>query len=308
MDKLKYMKTFMLVVEEGSIVKAAEQQRISKAAASKQLIDLENNLRTQLLNRTTRKLKLTDTGQLFYEALKQVFSAVNEAESIVTQIHNKPVGTLRIATHRYFGERFIISNIKEFTTLYPDLKIDIELGDRFPDMEKENFDVLCGGWYDGPDHLVRKKIADNRHILCASPEYLSEFGTPKNPDDLKKHRFITHSFRKPDNILMFKNNKEIYLDYDIRVNDSQAMLKCALQGVGIVKIFSYFVNDHLKNGQLIELLKEYRDPIKPLYIFYKQQKFLPIKIRLFIDFLCKVIDKEDLLNDPIVSNLDGKDP
>jgi len=289
MDKLKLMKTFMLAVEEGSIARAASKLGISKAAASKQLIFLENNLNVQLLHRTTRKLKMTDTGQLFYDSLSNVFSAVAEAELIVTQIHDKPIGTLRIASHRHFGEKFIVANIKEFVSLYPNLKLDIELADRFPEMEKENFDVLCGIGHEGPDHLVRKKIASVRHIVCASPEYLAANGIPKSPEELKRHIFITHSFRGPDNILSFKNNKEIYVDYDIRLNDAQAMLNCALQGLGFIKIFDYFVEDHIKSGRLVEILKEYREPHKSINIFYQQQKFLPIKIRLFIDFICKKV-------------------
>lgn len=289
MDKLKHMKTFILAVEEGSIAQAARRLGISKAAASKQIIDLENELNTLLLNRTTRLLKLTDTGESFYESLKNVFSAVTEAESIIAKTHDKPVGTLRIASHRHFGERFIINNMKEFVTLYPELKLDIELADRFPDIEKENFDILCGIAHEGPDHLVRKKVATIRHLLCASPEYIAEHGMPKTPDDLKRHRYITHSFRNPDNFLLFKNNKEVHLDFFIRLNDAQAMLKCALQGLGFIKIFNYFVDEHIKRGELIEILKNYSEPPKSLYIFYKQQKFLPNKIRLFIDFLTKKI-------------------
>lgn len=296
MDKLKYMKNFMLIVEEGNIAQAAKKLSISKAASSKQLIELENKLNTQLFSRSTRLLKLTDTGRLYYESLKNVFSAVAEAESIVTQIHEKPVGTLRIASHRNFGEKYIINNIKEFITLYPDLKFDIELGDRFPDMEKENFDVLCGVPHEGLDQLVRRRLTTLSHVLCASPQYLAEFGIPKTPDDLKKHHYITHSFRNPDNILSFKNNKEVYLDYTIRLNDAQAMLKCALQGIGFIKIFNYFIKEYIEDKKLVEILKDYREPPKPLYLFYRQQKFLPLKIRLFIEFICKKINEDEALH------------
>ena len=292
MNKLKHMKTFMLAVEEGSIVQAARRLGISKAAASKQLIELESKLNAQLLNRTTRLLKLTDTGQTFYESLKNVFSAIADAESVVTQTNEKPAGTLRIASHRHFGEKFILDHMKEFITLYPDLKLDIELADRFPDMERENLDILCGISHEGPDHLVRKRIGTIQHILCATPEFLAKFGAPKSPDDLKRFRYITHSFRNPDMLLL--KNKEIYLDFFIRLNDAQAMLKCALQGLGFIKIFNYYVEDHIKNGQLIEILKEYREPPKSLYIFYRQQKFHPTKIRVFIDFLCKKIKTDNI--------------
>jgi DNA-binding transcriptional LysR family regulator len=295
MNKLKHMKTFMLVAQEKSITEAAKILRITKAAASKQILELEKSLKTQLLHRLSHTLRLTDSGMLFYKSLKNVFSAVADAEAVVNEIHKKPVGTLRIACHRYFGEKIIINNLREFSTLYPDLRLDVELGDRFPDMEKENFDILCGIDHEGPDHLVRKKILTTRQILCATPQYLAKYGTPKTPDDLKNHRFITHSFRSPDNVLIFKNNKEVILDFKVRVNDAQAMLKCALQDIGFIKIFSYFIDEYLKSGRLVEILKDNREAAKSIYIFYQQRKFLPNKIRVFIDFICKKIAIDNYL-------------
>jgi DNA-binding transcriptional LysR family regulator len=290
MDKLKYMQTFKMTVIEGSIAQAARTLGISKAAASKQLIELETKLNAQLLTRTGRRVQLTDTGQLFYESIKNIFALVDEAEAIVAHTHEKPIGTLRIASHRHFGEKYIIHHIKEFIDLYPGLKLDIELADRFPDLDKENIDILCGVSHEGPDHLVRRRISMARHILCASPAYLAKHGHPKKLHDLKKLHYITHSFRTPDNILLQKNNKEIHLDVSVRLNDAKAMLMCALEGLGFIKIFEYFVDDHLKNGTLVEMLKDHCGPPQPLYIFYKQQKFLPNKIRLFIDFLFKKVN------------------
>lgn len=127
-----------------------------------------------------------------------------------------------------------------------------------------------------------------QHILCTSSEYLTEFGTLKAPDGLKKHHYIAHSFRNPGNILLLKN-QEIYLDFDVRLNDAQEMIKCALKNMSIIKFFNYLVAEYIKNGKLVEMLKEYREAPKPMYIFYQQQKFLPNKIRLSVDFLVKKI-------------------
>lgn len=292
MNRLKNMKTFMHIVEEGSIVGAARKLGITKAAASKQLIDLENRLNTQLMSRTTRALKLTEIGQLYYEALQKVFHAVNEADLVITHTHEKPVGILRILSHRHFGEKFIVNHIKEFTDLYPNLKIDLELSDRFPDMIKENIDVICSVSHEGTENLVRKKIASAGQVLCASPDYLKQFGVPKTFLDLKRHRYITHSFRDPDNVLFF-NDQELYLDYFIRLNDAQAMLQCALQGVGIIKIYNYFVRKYIKNGQLIEILKKFREPEKSIYFYYQYQKFIQIKIRAFIEFINQKVALDD---------------
>jgi DNA-binding transcriptional LysR family regulator len=291
MDKLKYMNTFALIARTGSIIRAASLLGISKAAFSKQLIELERSMNTQLFHRTTRRLQLTETGKLFNETLKNVFSAVEEAEAVVSNVHAKPKGTLKIASHRHFGEKYIINHIAEFASLYPDLRLNIDLSDRFPDMEAEGIHVLCGVGHAGPEHLVRKKLMTVRRILCASPDYLSRFGTPKKPEDLKHHRYITHAFRRSDDMLEFINGNDIYVEYAYRVNDSQAMLKCALEGLGFLSIFDYFVEAHLKDGRMIEILKDYRSITQPLYVFYRQYKFLPLKIRVFVDFLCKKVEE-----------------
>lgn len=285
MDKLKLMKTFICIVENRNIVKAANALGVTKAAVSKQLIDLENHFKTQLFQRTTRKLKLTDIGKLFYESAKNVFSAVNVAESVFHHTQEVPSGLLRITSHRNFGEQYIVNYLNNFLHLYPHIQIDLELADRFPDLEKENIDILCGVAHEGPEHLVRRKITSGQPILCAAPSYLSKFGTPNKPDDLTSHRYITHSFRNPEDILMFNNDKQIHLDYYMRLNDSRAMMKCAIQGLGFIKIFSYFAEEHIKQGTLVEILKKYREKQKAIYIFYQQQKFLPVKIRVFLDFL-----------------------
>lgn len=290
MDKLKYMKTFALIAKTGSIVRAATLLGISKAAVSKQLIELEHSVNTQLFHRTTRRLQLTEIGKLFNESLKDVFSAVEEAEAVVGSIQTKPKGTLKIASHRYFGEKYIINNIAEFTSLYPDLRLDIDLSDRFPDMEAEGIHVLCGIGHAGPEHLVRKKLMTTRRVLCATPEYLERFGTPKKPEDLKHHRYITHSFRRSDDVIEFINGRDVYVEYAYRLNDSQAMLSCALAGLGFLSIFDYFVESHLKSGRMIEILKDHRSITQPIYVFYRQYKFLPLKIRVFIDFLCKKVE------------------
>jgi len=279
----------MTIVEERSIKKAADVLGMTKAAASKQLIDLENHFKTQLFQRTTRKLKLMDIGKLYYESAIQVFSAVHSAESIFSQMQETPNGTLRITSHRNFGEQYIVTYLGEFINRYPNLKIDLELADRFPDLEKENIDILCGVAHEGHEHLVRRKIYSAQPILCASPIYLNKFGTPKKPKDLISHRYITHSFRNPDDILTFNSNEEIQLDCYMRINDARAMLKCALQGLGFIKIFGYFVGDAIKDGLLVEILKKYRESPKSIYIFYQQQKFIPPKIRLFLDFLYEKI-------------------
>lgn len=290
MIKLKALKVFMLAVEEGSIVRAAKLLNFSKAAASKQLIELEKNLNIQLLQRTTRTLKLTDVGESYYESVKKIFMAIEDSQLVVEQTKDKLAGTLKIMSHRYFGEKYIVDNLKEFMNMHPSLKIDLELADRFPDLEKENIDILCGVAHEGSDNLVRRKISKMQHIYCASPDYLNAYGIPRTPDELKKHQYITHSFRSPDNLIIL-NNKKIYINYCIRINDAQSMLKCALNGLGIIRIHNYIAEEALRKHQLIEVLAKYKEPEKPIYVFYRQQRFVQPKIRSFLDFLYANINK-----------------
>jgi DNA-binding transcriptional LysR family regulator len=292
MDKLKLMQTFKVIVEEGSIIQAAKKLGITKAAASKHLIELESNLNASLLIRSTRTQKLTEVGSEYYHSLRKIFTAIAETENNIFKSQEKPSGTLRITSHRYFGQQYIAPYLEEFCELYPQLRIDLELAERFPNLEQEEIDILFGIGYEGYDSLVRKKIASAYPILCASPLYLQKFGLPKRIEDLKSHRYITHSIREQDKITY--KNINIYLEPQTRLNDAQAMVQYAIKGLGIVKLHDYLVNEHIKNGELVEILAEFREPIKSIYVFYQKQNIIQPKIRCFLDFVYQKMNIENL--------------
>lgn len=284
MSKLERISAFISVVEENGFAAAARKKNLSTAAISRQVTNLEAELGVQLLQRTTRQISLTEIGLRYYQHCKQTLSELEEAEAAIASSKQEATGILRITSSRYFAVHYLLPRLPEFMAQNPKLRINFELAERFPDLAQEGIDVLVGMSMDGQQELVRKQIATSRYVICAAPCYLEKYGTPLVPADLTKHRYITHSMRNPDNVLIFKDGKEIYLEPILYLNDSRAILKSAMRGIGIAKLHDYVVADALCSGELVEILSDYQDPKIPIYLYYQQSRYLQPKIRHFIDF------------------------
>jgi DNA-binding transcriptional LysR family regulator len=284
MSKLERITTFISVIEENGFAAAARKKGISTAAISKQITALENTLGIQLLTRTTRQIALTEIGEEYYLQCKKVLNELQEAESAITKIKKEATGVLHILANRYFAIKYLLPKLSRFMRLNPKLQIHFQLAERFPNLEKENIDILFGVSIEGSNELVRKRVASTRYVLCASPAYFKKYGYPTSPNDLIHHTYITHSMRKPDNIISFKNNKNLHIHSVLKLNDSYAMRECALRNMGIVNLHDYMVEDAIKEGKLIEALSDYQEPQKNVYLYYQQSRYLQPKIRRFIDF------------------------
>ncbi|CZI43032.1 TPA: LysR family transcriptional regulator [Legionella pneumophila] len=284
MSKLERIATFISVIEENGFAAAARRKGVSTAAISRQITALEKELSVQLLNRTTRQISLTEIGEKYFQQCKKVLSELQEAESAITKSKNEATGSLRIVANRYFAITHILPRLSEFMELNPKVSIHFQLAERFPNLEKEGIDILFGVSIEGSSELVRRRVSTTRYILCASPGYLEKYGLPEHPSDLVKHRYITHSIRKPNNVISFKDGKEIHINPILWLNDSYAMRECAIHDIGIVNLHDYMVTEAIKNGNLIEILREYQEPHKNVYLYYQQSRYLQPKIRRFIDF------------------------
>lgn len=287
MSKLEQITAFLDIVHENSFAAAARKQSISTAAISRQIARLEEDLGAQLLHRTTRQISLTEIGAQYYQHCKNALEELTKAEEIITHSQDEPTGTLNITSNRYFANQYLIPYLPEFMSRYPNLRINLELAERFPDFKEENIDILFGTSMDGPPELIRKRITTTRYILCASPAYLKKYGIPKNPSELSHHHYITHSMRKPNNVIAFKNNKEVYIDPMLSLNDCHAMRECAILGMGIVMLHNYIVTDAIKKGELIEVLGEFQEQEKSVYLYYQSSRYVQPKIRRFIDFFTR---------------------
>lgn len=284
MNKLAWITTFIDVVEENGFAAAAKKQKISTAAVSRQIARLEQMLGVQLLKRTTRQFSLTEIGQQYYEHCKNALNEITTADRLVAGSRQEPSGLLKVTSNRYFAEEYLLPRLPKFMATYPKLRLNLELAERFPNLAQENIDVLFGVSMEGPVDLVRKPVMSTRYVMCASPAYLKQHGIPKTPNDLVKHHYITHSMRKPANIITFKHSKEIHIDPILSLNDSRAMCQCAIQGLGIVKLHDYMVADAIQSKQLIEILSDYQEPKITVYLYYQSSRYLQPKIRKFIDF------------------------
>lgn len=284
MSKLEYIKAFISVVEQNSFAAAARKYGVSTALMSRQVARLEADLKVALLQRTTRQLSLTEVGSEYYQLAKKIVAELEAAEVAISVSRGEPTGILSVVSSRYFAIKYLLPLMPTFMAQYPALRVKVELAERFPDLAQENVDVVFGVSIEGPPELVRRRIATTRYILCASPAYLEKFGIPQVPADLSQHRYITHSMRRPDNVVTFKNNKEIYVEPILWLNDSRAMCECAIQGIGIVRLHDYIVNEALEDGRLVEVLPQNRDSSQPVYLYYQQSRYLHPKIRCFIDF------------------------
>lgn len=287
MNKLECIITFIAVVEENGFAAAAKKHRVSTAAVSRQITALEHALGAQLLRRTTRRLSLTEVGSEYYQQCKKTLSALQAAEEAVVGSQKEATGLLHVMSNRYFAEKFILPRLKTFMQQNPKLRIKLEVAERFPDLSIEGIDLIFGVSMEGPPELIRRKVASTRYVLCAAPNYLKKQGTPKTPADLAKHSYITHTMRVPDNVLKFDENIEVYVDPILWLNDSRAMLDCALQGLGVVRLHDYIVDEALANKKLIEILPQYNCSEIPVFLYYQQNKYLQPKIRKFIDFYTK---------------------
>ncbi|MGD9592065.1 MAG: LysR family transcriptional regulator [Candidatus Berkiella sp.] len=285
MNKLECISTFIAVVEANSFANAAKKLRLSTAAVSRQVSALEHTLGAQLLMRTTRRLSLTDVGVEYYEQTKRALEQLQLAQETVSGSQKEATGLLHVLSNRYFAHEFILPCLQAFMQQNPKLRIKLEVAERFPDLMQEDIDILVGISMEGPPTLKRRKIATTRYVLCASPSYLKKHGTPKTPADLANHRYITHHMRVPDNAIKLDDQQEIFLDPILWLNDSRAMCDCAIQGLGIVRLHDYIVNDALKSKKLIEILPTYHQVQIPVFLYYQQSRYLQPKIRKFIDFL-----------------------
>lgn len=286
MSKFERISAFLAVVEKGSFAAAARKKQISTAAISRQVSALEAELGVQLLRRTTRQIMLTEIGEQYFSQCKNVLRQLHDAEVAIAASKNEATGVLNIMANRYFGITHILPKLSEFMKLNPNLRIHFQLAERFPKFEKEGIDILFGVSMEGDDQLVRKRVTTTKYVLCASPRYLKKYGIPKKPADLALHKYITHSIRRPSDVIFFKEGKEIHVNPILWLNDTYAMRDCAIHDMGIVNLHDYMVVDALKEGSLIEILNEYQEPQKNVYLYYQQSRYLQPKIRRFIDFYC----------------------
>ncbi|MBM3183969.1 MAG: LysR family transcriptional regulator [Chlamydiae bacterium] len=284
MRKLSHLETFIKVVEANSLALAAKRLELSPAAISKQINALEGELKINLISRTTRRLELTELGRLYYERCKDVMKKIDDLDEVMNAFQQEPLGQLDVLASRHFADRCIIPHLQEFFAKYPKITLNLTVLAKASDLSREDIDLFFGISHPLPPEAVQQEISKGSFALCASPSYLAEYGVPKTPQDLSQHRFITYSVRESFHQLSFNNSSEIYLNPLLRVNDTKMMISCALQDLGFIKIHHLESEKYLSEGTLVEILAEFKEPPKPIYMGYFRDRYLQPKVRHFIEF------------------------
>jgi len=307
MDKLSAMKAFVRVVEAGTFTKAADSLGVPKAQVSRLVQSLEDELKTLLLNRTTRRVIVTADGAAYYDRASRMLDEIEDLESSMTHAKVNPRGKLRIDVAPPVANLILIPKLEEFCALYPDIRIDIGVGERAVDLVGESVDcVLRYGAVSDPS-LVARRIAEVRRILCASPTYLKRFGVPRHPSDLEdeRHRVLAYfsfsSGRLPYTLQRGDERYEVNARSAIAVNDFTAMLAAGLAGLGISRTAAFMAAPHLSAGKLQVVLPEWAAATVPLFVVYPPNRHVSAKLRVFIDWAVDLIKRtidERTLNEP----------
>lgn len=289
MDRFPEAATFVEVVDAGSFSEVARRRDRSPSAISKQIAHLEDRLGVLLLQRTTRKLRLTSEGEVFLERCRSILAEFEEAERAVTAQSQTARGLLRVTAPITFGHYQLARHLQSYFEANPEVEIDLQLADRFVDLVEEGIDVAIriGGMADSG--LIRRKLADNRRILCASPAYLDARGRPQEPDDLEFHNCIGFSTNSEINQWPFVSPEgQVLRSFagNIRANNGETLLHLALNGLGVVRISAFMAGPDLEDGSLeLVLADRVTDASPPLWIVYPSRRHLAPKSRTFIDFL-----------------------
>jgi DNA-binding transcriptional LysR family regulator len=288
MDRFLEMQTFAAVVDAGSFVKAAETLGLSKAAVSRYVDALEERLRVRLLHRTTRRLALTEAGQVFHARAKELLAGVEEAEAEVTSATVAAAGLLRINAPVTFGIRELAPLWGRFRALHPNVKLDITLSDRIVDLVEEGFDVAVRIAALGNSSLISKRLATTRVVPCATPQYLKVRGTPTVPADLAGHAIISYSYFASRDEWIFdgpKGRVAVRTDPIVHTNSGDTCRTLALAHQGIILQPTFLVGSDLKSGALVELMPEYRCAELGVFAVYPSRKHVAAKVRALVEFL-----------------------
>nr|WP_321272753.1 LysR family transcriptional regulator [uncultured Tolumonas sp.] len=281
---------FVCVVETESFTAAAKRLEVSVAHISRQVNQLEDRLGAKLLYRTTRKLRLTEVGEVYYQHARKILDDMQAAERAVMEMEGKPTGKLRITAPVYYGEYFLAPLVNDFLLHYPQLDLELKLTNETVDLVKEGYDLAIRLGTLDSSSLMCRKLARRTQYLCASPAYLAAHGTPQTLADLANHRCLGGSL---DHWRFLENGKlrNWRVGSAWSCNSGLALKDAALKGLGIVQLPDYYVQAALAQGSLVSLLESHRLPDDGVWVVYPQNRHLSPKVRLLVDFLVAQLGK-----------------
>ncbi|MEO1110536.1 MAG: LysR family transcriptional regulator [Pseudomonadota bacterium] len=289
MDHMTALTVFKTVVELGSFAAASRLLGLSPAAISKNISELEAHLSTRLINRTTRRLSLTEPGTFYFERVVRILDDLKDADGALQATQSQPTGVLRVSAPMTVTLIGLSEAIPKFLKQHPDLSLDLSLDDRRVNLVEEGFDMALRGSDNLEDSsLIARKLTTLDHMLCAAPDYLAHHGTPKSPKDLAGHNCIQFSLSEHATKWTFRNGKQIEtlpIKGRYKVTSSLAVRDALRAGFGLSLIPRMYVADDLASGRLVTVLSDWSANETPLYAVYPSRRYVVPKVRAFLDFL-----------------------
>lgn len=298
MDRLQSMRVFAKVVEQGSFARAGQALNISNAVVTRHVADLEEHLGTRLLNRTTRKLSLTETGQAYLERVLQILQEIEDAEAIASSQSKTPSGTLRLYSHLGFGQNQLAQLLPAYAKLNPDVTLDVTLSDRTVDLVEGRFDVgifINFQKFDGS--MIARQLGVSEVLLCASPQYVSKHGDLHALDEIPRHACLNFSYEQVRHHWPVKDTNgdiaNIPINSKLISNNGDLLRHCAVAGMGIVIRPSFAIGDDLAAKRLVRLLPHQKLGDLSVVMVYPSRRLLSAKVRSFVDFMTERFPRPD---------------
>ena len=289
MDRLRAFEVFATVVGQGSFTRAADKLETSPANVTRYVNELEESLGARLLNRTSRRLSLTETGKTLYDQALSILEDVAEAEAIASSAALQPRGRLRVNAPLSFGILHLAPLWPRFMTRYPDIELDISLVDRVVDLVEEGYDLAVRISRGGSPALVSRKLATARHLICASPDYVARHGAPESPEDLNRHACIAYTYSdSADEWRLLDDAGKVHsvaVPNIMQTNNGDTARAAALAGLGIIRQPTFLIGEDLRQGRLVPLLTGYRMSEIDVLAVYPSRRHLSAKVRVMVDFL-----------------------
>ena len=294
MDQIAAMRAFVRVVEAGNFTRAADLMEMPKPTVTKLIQQLEGHLRTKLLNRTTRRVRVTPDGAAYYERALALLSDLDELDGSMARAQTSPAGRLRVDIGTSLALNVIIPALPDFHARYPDILLDLGVSDRPADLVGENIDCAIRGGDLLDPNLIARRIGQVDLVMCATPDYIARHGMPQHPRDLLEgHRVIAYFSPRTGRRMAFdmvrgEESYEFDLPYALAVNDSTAYQAAVLTGLGIAHAVEPLIQPYLADGTLVRVLPEWRSEPIVLHIVYAPNRHLSSRLRVFVDWVAEL--------------------
>lgn len=309
MDRFDAMQAFARVVEAGSFTKAADTLHMSKTSVTQLVQQLEARLRVKLLNRTTRQVRLTADGAVFYERAVRLLADLDDAETSLSGAAALPRGRLRVDVPSPFANLILVPALPAFHARYPDIQIDMGVSDRVVDLIGENVDCVVRGGEPTDQGLVARRVGDLRLGVYAAPDYLQRLGTPAHPRELEDsdHRIVGFLWARSGKALpyaMRRDTETVHIQgrYVLAVDDGNAYLAAGLAGLGLLWLPDYMARQPLNRGELLPLFEDWQLEPMPMYIAYPPNRHISLKLRVFIDWVIELMNEHAPVIDRSTTN------